>query len=109
MAGICLFTSLFDLLNEEVNMTELMIIKIMRESLMTVLIVSAPILGVGMFVGLIVSIIQTTTSIQEQTLTFVPKIVAIFITIILLGSWMIRVLVNYTNNIFLLIEKIGMG
>ncbi|HOK93837.1 MAG TPA: flagellar biosynthesis protein FliQ [Spirochaetota bacterium] len=90
-------------------MTELMIIKIMRESLMTVLIVSAPILGVGMFVGLIVSIIQTTTSIQEQTLTFVPKIVAIFITIILLGSWMIRVLVNYTNNIFLLIEKIGMG
>ena len=109
MAGICLFTSLFDLLNEEVNMTELMIIKIMRESLMTVLIVSAPILGVGMFVGLIVSIIQTTTSIQEQTLTFVPKIVAIFITIILLGSWMIRVLVNYTNNIFFLIEKIGMG
>lgn len=81
----------------------------MRESLMTVLIVSAPILGVGMFVGLIVSIIQTTTSIQEQTLTFVPKIVAIFLTIILLGSWMIRVLVNYTNNIFMLIEKIGMG
>lgn len=76
---------------------------------MTVLIVSAPILGVGMFVGLVISIIQTTTSIQEQTLTFVPKIVAIFLTIILLGSWMIRVLVNYTNNIFLLIEKIGMG
>ncbi|HOK03473.1 MAG TPA: flagellar biosynthesis protein FliQ [Spirochaetota bacterium] len=90
-------------------MTDLMVIKIMRESLMTVLIVSAPILGVGMFVGLIISIIQTTTSIQEQTLTFVPKIVAIFITIILLGSWMIRVLVNYTNNIFFLIEKIGMG
>ena len=69
---------------------------------MTVLIVSAPVLGVGMFVGLIVSIIQTTTSIQEQTLTFVPKMVAIFITIILFGSWMIRVLINYTNNIFAL-------
>lgn len=81
----------------------------MRESLMTILIVSAPILGVGMIVGLIVSIIQTTTSIQEQTLTFVPKIIAIFVTIILLGSWMIRVLINYTNNIFMLIEKIGMG
>jgi len=89
--------------------TDLLVIKIMRESLMTVLIVSAPILGVGMFVGLIISIIQTTTSIQEQTLTFVPKIVAIFLTIILLGSWMIRVLVNYTNNIFMLIEKIGVG
>ncbi len=90
-------------------MTDLLVIKIMRESLMTVLIVSAPILGVGMFVGLVISIIQTTTSIQEQTLTFVPKIVAIFLTIILLGSWMIRVLVNYTNNIFMLIEKIGVG
>ncbi len=56
-------------------MTDLLVIKIMRESLMTVLIVSAPILGVGMFVGLVISIIQTTTSIQEQTLTFVPKIV----------------------------------
>jgi len=89
--------------------TDLLVIKIMRESLMTVLIVSAPILGVGMFVGLIISIIQTTTSIQEQTLTFVPKIVAIFVTLILLGSWIIRVLVNYTNNIFMLIEKIGMG
>ncbi|HOP29200.1 MAG TPA: flagellar biosynthesis protein FliQ [Spirochaetota bacterium] len=90
-------------------MTDLLVIKIMRESLITVLIVSAPILGVGMFVGLIISIIQTTTSIQEQTLTFVPKIIAIFITLILLGSWMIRVLVNYTNNIFMLIEKIGVG
>ncbi len=90
-------------------MTDLLVIKIMRESLMTVLIVSAPILGVGMFVGLVISIIQTTTSIQEQTLTFVPKIIAIFLTIILLGSWMIRVLVNYTNNIFMLIEKIGVG
>lgn len=90
-------------------MTDMLVIKIMRESLMTVLIVSAPVLGVGMFVGLIVSIIQTTTSIQEQTLTFVPKMIAIFITIILFGSWMIRVLINYTNNIFALIGKIGVG
>ena len=90
-------------------MTDVLVVKILRESLMTIMIVSAPVLGVGMIVGLIISIIQTTTSIQEQTLTFVPKIIAIFITIILLGSWMIRVLINYTNNIFLLIEKIGMG
>ncbi len=90
-------------------MTDILVIKILRESLMTVLIVSAPVLGVGMFVGLIVSIIQTTTSIQEQTLTFVPKMVAIFITIILFGSWMIRVIIAYTNNIFALIGKIGAG
>ncbi|MCL1834213.1 MAG: flagellar biosynthesis protein FliQ [Leptospirales bacterium] len=90
-------------------MTELLIIKIVRESLMTVMLVAAPVLGVGMLVGLVVSIFQTTTSIQEQTLTFVPKMLAIFITIILFGSWMIRVLINYTNNIFALIEKVGGG
>ncbi len=90
-------------------MTDALVIKLLRDSLMTVLVVSAPVLGIGMFVGLIVSIIQTTTSIQEQTLTFVPKMIAIFITIILFGSWMIHMLINYTNNIFALIGKIGVG
>jgi len=90
-------------------MTEMLVIKIMRDSLMVTLLVSAPILGVGMLVGLVVSIFQTTTSIQEQTLTFVPKIVAIFAAIIFFASWMIRTLVTYTVNIFALIEKIGGG
>ncbi|MBP7737881.1 MAG: flagellar biosynthesis protein FliQ [Spirochaetes bacterium] len=87
-------------------MTDVTVISIMRESLMTVLIVSAPMLGVGMLVGLIISIFQTTTSIQEQTLTFVPKIVAIFLTMIIFGAWMIRTLLNYTNHIFMMIEKL---
>jgi len=90
-------------------MTDVLIIKIMREALMTILIVSAPMLGIGMLVGLIVSIFQTTTSIQEQTLTFVPKIIAIFAALIIFGAWMLRTLVNYTNNIFMLIEKLGKG
>ena len=90
-------------------MTELLVIKILRESLMTVMLVSAPVLGIGMLVGLVISIFQTTTSIQEQTLTFVPKMIAIFVTIMLFGSWMMRILINYTNNIFALIEKIGGG
>ncbi|MBN1531649.1 MAG: flagellar biosynthesis protein FliQ [Spirochaetes bacterium] len=90
-------------------MTELVVIKIMRESLMTTLIVSAPILIVGMLVGLVVSIFQTTTSIQEQTLTFVPKIIAIFAAIVLFASWIIRSLVSYTTHIFSLIEKTGGG
>ncbi len=88
-------------------MTDLVVIKILRDALLITLIVSAPMLLVGMVVGLIVSIFQTTTSIQEQTLTFVPKIVAIFASIIIFGPWMIRMLVNYTTNVFLLIEKIG--
>lgn len=88
-------------------MTDLVVIKILRDALLMTLIVSAPMLLIGMVVGLIVSIFQTTTSIQEQTLTFVPKIIAIFASIIIFGPWMIRMLVNYTTNIFLLIEKIG--
>jgi len=90
-------------------MTDVMVIKLLREALLITLVVAAPILGVGMFVGLIVSIIQTTTSIQEQTLTFVPKIIAIFMAIIFFGPWMIHMLVNYTVNLFMLIEKIGVG
>ncbi len=76
---------------------------------MVLMIVSAPLLGVGMLVGLVISIFQTTTSIQEQTLTFVPKIVAIFVTFILLAAWIIHTLVNYTKNLFLMISKIGAG
>lgn len=90
-------------------MTDVIVIKILREALLITLVVAAPVLGVGMFVGLIVSIIQTTTSIQEQTLTFVPKIIAIFFAIIFFGPWMIHMLVNYTVNLFMLIEKIGVG
>ena len=76
---------------------------------MTTMIISAPLLGVGMLVGLVISIFQTTTSIQEQTLTFVPKIVAIFVTFMLLAAWIIHTMVNYTKNIFLMISKIGAG
>lgn len=86
-------------------MTDVMVIKILRDALMITMIVSAPMLGAGMIIGLIIAIFQTTTSIQEQTLTFVPKIVAIFVTIIIFGSWMISTLVNYTVNLFSLIGK----
>lgn len=91
------------------NVTDVLIIKLLREALMVLMIVSAPLLGVGMLVGLVISIFQTTTSIQEQTLTFVPKIVAIFVTFILLAAWIIHTLVNYTKNLFLMISKIGAG
>jgi flagellar biosynthesis protein FliQ len=90
-------------------MTDVMVIKLMREALMTILIVSAPMLGIGMIVGLIVSIFQTTTSIQEQTLTFVPKMIAIFLSMIIFGAWMLRTLTSYTTDIFDMIRKIGLG
>lgn len=90
-------------------MTDVEVIKILREALMTTIIVSAPILGVGMIVGLVISIFQTTTSIQEQTLTFVPKIIAIFVTIVIFASWMINVMVTYTKNVFTMVSRIGGG
>ena len=61
-----------------------------NNALYVIIKVSLPVLLVSLIVGLIISIFQTVTSIQEQTLTFVPKIIAIFLTLILLGSWMMR-------------------
>ncbi|WOO36545.1 flagellar biosynthesis protein FliQ [Anaerocolumna sp. AGMB13020] len=68
-------------------MNENIVIDIIRDALWTIIKVSAPMLLVSLVVGLVVSILQTITSIQEQTLTFVPKFVAIFLVIMLFGSW----------------------
>ncbi len=86
-------------------MTETVVIDIMREALYMVIVLSAPILGIATIVGLVVSIIQTTTSIQEQTLTFVPKILSIFLTIVFLLSWMVAFLKGYTSKLFIMIGK----
>ena len=67
-----------------------------NNALYVIIKVSLPVLLVSLIVGLIISIFQTVTSIQEQTLTFVPKIIAIFLTLILLGSWMMNTMVEYT-------------
>lgn len=88
-------------------MNDVTVIIMIRDALMTTLIASAPMMGAGMLVGLLVSIFQTTTSIQEQTLTFVPKIIAIFMALILTAAWMIHLLVNYTQRLFMQISRIG--
>jgi flagellar biosynthesis protein FliQ len=75
-------------------------IQILRSGIYHILIVATPVLATGLVVGLVVSIIQATTSIQEQTLTFVPKIAAILIAIFVAGPWMIRILVQFTQSIF---------
>ncbi len=83
-------------------------VQIIRSAIFHILIVSAPALITGLVVGLIVSIIQATTSIQEQTLTFVPKIAAILIAIFVMGPWMIRVIVQFAENLFAQIpEMVG--
>lgn len=68
---------------------------ITKEALFLIIKVSAPVLLVSLAVGLLISIFQTVTSIQEQTLTFVPKILSIFLAIILLGHWMLNGMIDY--------------
>lgn len=73
---------------------------IASSALFTIIKCAAPVLLVSLCVGLIVSIFQTVTSIQEQTLTFVPKILAIFLTLILLGHWMLNNMVGYMESLW---------
>ncbi len=82
-------------------------VNLIRSSVFQILVLSAPLLLVGLVVGLIVSIFQATTSIQEQTLTFVPKIAAILITLMFLGPWMLASLVNFTASLFSQISTMG--
>lgn len=65
------------------------VIDLVQMALWKIIITSLPVLGIGLVVGLIISIFQTVTSIQEQTLVFVPKIIAVFVAIILFGPWII--------------------
>lgn len=76
-------------------MTQHLAIDLTRDALAMTIIISSPMLMVGLVVGLVVSIIQTTTSIQEQTLTFVPKLIAILVSVAAFGPWMIRMMTEY--------------
>lgn len=76
------------------------IVDISSQALFLVIKVSLPVLLVSLCVGLIISIFQTVTSIQEQTLTFVPKIVAVFLSLILLGNWMISTMVEFIEELW---------
>ena len=82
-------------------------VSLMRGGVFQILILSAPVLLVAMVVGLVVSIFQATTSIQEQTLTFVPKIVAIMLVLALLGGWMFGNLQQYTQDLFARIPEMA--
>ena len=73
---------------------------IAREALYLIIKCSAPLLLISLAVGLIVSVFQTVTSIQEQTLTFVPKIIAVFLTLMLLGGWMLNKMVDFMTKLW---------
>lgn len=88
-------------------MSENLIIGIVKDALYTALIVAGPILIVSIVIGLIISIFQATTQIQEQTLTFVPKLLGIAAVGLILGNFMLHKLVQFTERIFELITKIS--
>lgn len=81
-------------------MNESWVIDLTKTSLQTMLMVGGPLLLIALAVGLVVSLLQAITQINEATLTFIPKMLAIAASMLLLGPWMLRVLVTFTTNLY---------
>ncbi|MCK4257452.1 MAG: flagellar biosynthesis protein FliQ [Halanaerobiales bacterium] len=81
-------------------MSQEMVISLGKEAMYVVLLVAGPLLGVGLLVGLLISIFQATTHIQEQTLVFIPKILAVFAALVFFGPWILQILVDYVTRLF---------
>lgn len=88
-------------------MSEIMIMTIVKKALVAGIMVAGPILLISLIVGLVISIFQATTQIQEQTLTFVPKLVTIILVLVLCGPWMLNKLVMLTIELFNMISSIA--
>ncbi|MGX4600735.1 flagellar biosynthesis protein FliQ [Faecalimicrobium sp. JNUCC 81] len=88
-------------------MSENMVMSIVKEALFTSMLVGGPILILSLIVGLLISIFQATTQIQEQTLTFVPKLIVIAITLAVGGNWMLHEIMKFTTKIMNIISMIN--
>ena len=82
------------------------VVNIAKRAVETILLCAAPMLITALVVGLVISIFQAATQINEQTMTFVPKIVAVFITLLIFGPWIMEILVTFASGIFLQIATI---
>ncbi|AGC50058.1 flagellar biosynthesis protein FliQ [Lawsonia intracellularis] len=82
-------------------MTPEFVIGFARQSIELALLMAMPMLGIGLFVGIVVSVIQTATQIQEMTLTFIPKVVSIFVALLVAFPWMLDKMVTFTRNLIL--------
>ena len=81
-------------------MEQSIVMDIAQRAITVAIMISAPILGFGLLVGLLISIIQATTQIQEPTLSFIPKLITIFLTLIIFGPWMGNMITEFTINLF---------
>ena len=89
--------------------TQGFIIGLIKEALLYVILASAPMLGLGLIVGMGISILQTATSIQDQTLSFVPKLIATLLAVAIFGSWMLRMLMDYTIKLLTMTPDLAAG
>ncbi|AGY82333.1 MULTISPECIES: flagellar biosynthesis protein FliQ [Carnobacterium] len=87
-------------------MTIVKVLDVIREAFMVMITVAGPTLIIALVVGLIISIIQATTQLQEQTLSFVPKILAVIVSLIVFGNFMLNSLVGFTQKIFEMIAEL---
>jgi flagellar biosynthetic protein FliQ len=81
-------------------MSETFVLEISRQALQVALLVAMPMLAASLLVGIVVSLIQVATSLQDATLTFVPKIITVAAALLLAGNWMIHTLLDFTRRIF---------
>jgi len=81
-------------------MTENQVLYLAKEAVGTAILVGGPILLISLLVGLVVSVFQAMTQIQEQTLSFIPKFLAIGLIMVILGPWMLKIMTAYTTNLF---------
>ena len=86
-------------------MNELFVLEMGRNALLMTVMLAAPMMGAALLVGLIVSVFQALTQINEQTLTFVPKILAVFAALLLAGPWLMQSIVGYAANMFSLLPQ----
>lgn len=84
-----------------------MLNSVVKDTIVTSIKIGLPILIVVLVLGLVISILQATTQIQEQTLTFVPKLIATAVVGLILGNWMLHTLVSFTSRIFDMIARIS--
>ena len=82
------------------------VLSICKDAVLTALMLAAPFLIISMIIGIIISEFQAATQINEQTITFVPKIIAIALILLFLGSWLISAMSSFTNNIFTHIKEL---
>lgn len=78
-----------------------MVVDLGRQALWMTMLISAPLLGVALLVGLVIGILQAATSVNEATISFIPKVAALAVTLAVVGGWQINMLVDYTRSVFM--------